>query len=394
MGGSPSKEKCNKVFLCDAVKHIREIQQRKPKPMTAHQIIDFLRVYVPFYEFSNKCAMLSVKVYDDPKDPKRNMRPIPEGFKEDLAFTTDEQRVFVNDVTKQVITSYRGSITAEDWLVSDRAIATGSEGKSTRFLQSYELLKLVVEKYKNHSIYATGHSLGGGLAVWVTTRFNRNKPQGAQMVECHAFNPGLGRSAIRSSSNIAKRLIPPTSLAGFYTHLGNGKYFEKCGNGECGTIHLYTTGHDSVSYMSHNLKNVFTVHIMKRTVGNMFSYLPGVHALHAHSMGNFTSVKPGHLNCHEDKLFVEAFKNKYGANKDVCDVKPKGWFGGGGQQKENILSTIKEISSTDKLFWKKPLRGQMLSALKQKPHIARLDNRDALKAGVRLVNTINKHINS
>ena len=83
--------------------------------------------------------------------------------------------------------------------------------------------------------------------------------------------------------------------------------------------------------MSHNLKNVFTVHIMKRTVGNMFSYLPGVHALHAHSMGNFTSVKPGHLNCHEDELFVEAFKNKYGANKDVCDVKPKGWFGGGGQ---------------------------------------------------------------
>ena len=183
--------------------------------MNSDEIYQYLRTYVPFYSFSFTCAIFAKAAYTQSND---EWASVSKEWAKDGSCVTDETMVFVNEITKAVIISFRRSVTREDWLHSDVSILLGREGKSSRFLRSYALYKKVRKKYKGYVFVTTGHSLGGALAIYVAIRSNRNENT---KTACHAFNPGTGLSFIN-------------------------KYTNKCSSGSCGEIHLYTTGVDVV----------------------------------------------------------------------------------------------------------------------------------------------------
>lgn len=86
------------------------------------------------------------------------------GLKKDRGLSTNQSQVYTDGYGNPIIT-FRGSKTAEDWLLSDTALALGLEKYTPRFQKSQKLVEEVEKKY--HSPVTTlGHSLGGSLSEY------------------------------------------------------------------------------------------------------------------------------------------------------------------------------------------------------------------------------------
>lgn len=108
------------------------------------------------------------------------------GFKLDHELSDKETKVFVNNVTKKIVLSYRGTKASKD-IVSDIAIATGTESLNPRFKGALKKFDKVHQKYGSEYTYdTTGHSLGGQLATYV----NRHRPH--QVDENLSYSRGSG----------------------------------------------------------------------------------------------------------------------------------------------------------------------------------------------------------
>lgn len=108
------------------------------------------------------------------------------GFRLDSDLSDKETKVFVNDTTHKVVVSYRGTKASKD-IVSDLAIATGTESLNPRFKGALKKFDQVHTKYgKEYSYDTTGHSLGGQLATYV----NRHRPH--QVDENLSYSRGSG----------------------------------------------------------------------------------------------------------------------------------------------------------------------------------------------------------
>lgn len=64
--------------------------------------------------------------------------------------------------TDEIIIAYRGSASLSDWLVTNPVNAIGGEAK--KYIAAMELAKKIMKSNPEMTIYATGHSLGGGQA--------------------------------------------------------------------------------------------------------------------------------------------------------------------------------------------------------------------------------------
>ncbi|MAD25341.1 MAG: hypothetical protein CMO44_14335 [Verrucomicrobiales bacterium] len=293
MGNSQS---CKKRQICQAVSMIKKIRQKSEKPMTGEEIINYLKVYVPFYSFAHTCAVLAKKVYEKPKSS--GGLQIPDGFYELQEHTTDDHRAFLNTDTKQVIVSFRGSITATDWTRSDVAIVFGREERSTRFRNEYRFFKQIAAAYPDNNFYVVGHSLGGALALHVAMKYNSEVSRSP--ITCHAFNPGAGWSFIR-------------------------RYASMCHTAPCHLIHIYTTVSDGVSTMTLRSKSIFNIHIVKKTDNSarLFKFaLPiAAHGFEAHSMNNFTIYDP--TNFKSSCLDTYRFSGKNEKSNNPCKFRKK-----------------------------------------------------------------------
>ncbi len=91
-----------------------------------------------------------------------------------------ERYVILTD--KEIIVSFRGSVSAEDWLVSDVAIVANIQKIAPRFIREKKAVLEVRQKYPDKKIVLTGHSLGGTIALTIAHEF--------PWVQAVAFNPG------------------------------------------------------------------------------------------------------------------------------------------------------------------------------------------------------------
>lgn len=106
------------------------------------------------YDVSGKEEILNYKL-------DRNLNP------------TRSHRVYLG--SDEVIVAIRGSVTAQDWLISDVAIFMGKLEVTPRFLSEVVYLRKVIKKYgKSKKIVLVGHSLGGALAVLLLRYFEKN----------------------------------------------------------------------------------------------------------------------------------------------------------------------------------------------------------------------------
>ncbi len=122
--------------------------------------------------------------------------PEVEGYKYDPDLSTEQEAVYHNPQEKKVHVSHRGSTTARDWAESDLQILTGTEDIGGRFAEAENKIIEVRNKYPDHVIEGSGHSLGGSVVHSTTAKFGESPWYGQHTT----FNPGtspFGRGGVQ-----------------------------------------------------------------------------------------------------------------------------------------------------------------------------------------------------
>lgn len=135
-------------------------------------------------------------------------------FKYDKDLSNEETAIYHNDATQETLVAHRGSVTAEDWLISDVGIASGTQLNTPRFKRSLDLVQQAHDKY-GFDVITSGHSLAGNLVYATTYTYG----QTGWLKEGVAFNAGT--SPISPYKNEAKAQVA-TSLTTTHRVFGDG----------------------------------------------------------------------------------------------------------------------------------------------------------------------------
>ena len=122
--------------------------------------------------------------------------PEIDGYKYDPELSTEQEAVYHNPQEKKVHVSHRGSTTVRDWAESDLQILTGTEDIGGRFAEAENKIIEVRNKYPDHVIEGSGHSLGGSVVHSNTAKFGESPWYGQHTT----FNPGtspFGRGGVQ-----------------------------------------------------------------------------------------------------------------------------------------------------------------------------------------------------
>lgn len=120
--------------------------------------------------------------------------------------------VLWNSLTRHLIISYRGTASFSD-VITDTYYAFSRENKTFRFKKDLEKFKRIVDYYKPRKITVIGHSLGGGIALYMN---ENNKVDDVYIVN-PAFNlRNLKRANLKgdySNTTIYRTAKDPVSYA-------------------------------------------------------------------------------------------------------------------------------------------------------------------------------------
>lgn len=115
-------------------------------------------------------------------------------------YTLDKELSNVNTAiyynADNVIIGFRGTVNADD-LVTDIQVIKGTSD-NIRFKQAVEIYNKVKNKYPNLKIYATGHSLGGSLALYLNSLYG---------ITVETFNPGMGLGFLKTNPNASNATL-------------------------------------------------------------------------------------------------------------------------------------------------------------------------------------------
>lgn len=88
------------------------------------------------------------------------------GYSYNKDLSTDETGVWYNASKNEVIVSYRGSTTSEDWLKTDLSIAKGTFSESSRASRNKKVDDNIRSRFPQAKYVYAGHSLGGTSALY------------------------------------------------------------------------------------------------------------------------------------------------------------------------------------------------------------------------------------
>jgi len=131
----------------------------------------------------NKLKIMASHSYSD---------KIPDGYKLDSELSNRREKVYHDDNGNAVV-SYRGTtLNKKDALRdlgADALLMLGLQDKSSRFKKGVDVANKAKEKYNN--VELTGHSLGGSIANYVSSKTG---------LSGNAYNSGLGLGSIGKKS--------------------------------------------------------------------------------------------------------------------------------------------------------------------------------------------------
>ena len=114
---------------------------------------------------------------------------IPKGFKKDPEFFNEKEKVYLDKNGKPII-AYRGTVTTDlEDLKDDGLLLFGLEHFSSRFQNSVDFAKKVVDKYGKDNVSLVGNSLGSAIANYVSAETGLNGEGFNTPSTLNTFNP-------------------------------------------------------------------------------------------------------------------------------------------------------------------------------------------------------------
>ena len=147
------------------------------------------------------------------------------GYKLDTQLSTEHGSVFYNKKTNDLRLAYRGTQTNFDWTTNLR-LATMQERNSSQIQALEKQMSEITKKYGRKPDVLTGHSKGGGQAIWmgeqykikthtqdpfVPTRYLLRSKVQHKIVRTPTDVVSAGSNIAKFQSNISETLIKPTA---------------------------------------------------------------------------------------------------------------------------------------------------------------------------------------
>jgi hypothetical protein len=148
---------------------------------------------------------------------ERNRPDLIDNYTLDKELSDPETAIYYNQ--SNVIIGFRGTANLKD-VITDIDIIKGSTN-DPRYKQAVDIYNKVKGKYPNENIIATGHSLGGNLALYLNSLYG---------IQSESFNAGLGLGFIKSNPNRDKAILhiikgDPISSLGALSNLGKVRVY-------------------------------------------------------------------------------------------------------------------------------------------------------------------------
>lgn len=125
-----------------------------------------------------------------------------EGYEIDQELSSPDRTVYVDPNSKHVTIAFRGTDlhhASNRWrdIGADAAVFFGMEGWNHRFTHQVEATKKIIDKYGKDNVSLTGHSLGGSIGMYVSSKLG---------VKANVFNAGVSPADISRQRGANKLL--------------------------------------------------------------------------------------------------------------------------------------------------------------------------------------------
>jgi hypothetical protein len=181
-------------------------------------VINASKFLTPQAESNANLSGLSATLAKISNSAYQSNRPdIIDNYNLDKQLSDSETAIYYNQTN--VIIGFRGTANVKD-IITDIDIVKGTTN-DPRYRQAVDIYNKVKAKYPELNIIATGHSLGGNLALYLNSLYN---------IQSESFNAGLGLGFIKSNPNRDNAILhiikgDPISSLGALSNLGKTRVY-------------------------------------------------------------------------------------------------------------------------------------------------------------------------
>lgn len=203
-------------FLATTTKAVGKIKQFGSN--VGKHIVNASKFLTPQAESNANLSGLSSTLAKISNAAYQSNRPSSlDNYNLDKELSDPETAIYYNQTN--VIIGFRGTANVKD-LITDIDIVKGTTN-DPRYREAVDIYNKVKSKYPNLNIIATGHSLGGNLALYLNSLYG---------IQSESFNAGLGLGFIKSNSNKDRAILniikgDPLSSLGALSNLGKVRVY-------------------------------------------------------------------------------------------------------------------------------------------------------------------------